>query len=152
MVQHNIPPSLEDLSENWRGRKVSVLWANVVFGQPSMACHGNGLCRVDLDSAKTSLFSSPSDKQELNCQKISVQFCYTEKEELQLIISKGELSSQVYTKHFSGRYFLINEGFWLPKDIVAALHLPNSYLPSGLYPIQKTLDYVTVYLSNKIIE
>jgi hypothetical protein len=152
MVQQYIPRLPAGFYKSWRGRKVSVLSANVVFGQPSLACHGNGLCRVDLDTAMAAPSPSPSDGEGLSCQKIPVRFTYNEKQELQLIISKRELSAQVYAKHFSGPYFLMEEGFWLPDDLVSALSLPVSYLPSGLYPIQKTLDYVTVYLSNQIIE
>lgn len=147
MVQEYRSPLLGMPHALWQGTEGPMVRANVVFGQPSLACRGNGLCRVDLVTAMSSSYSPLRAIKNETCERIPVRLYHDENEGLQLTVSLQELPQHLYARHFSTYYFSIEEDFYVSEVIVNALNLKNKVLSKGKYRIKKTVDCIVVYLS-----
>jgi len=131
-------------------KKGNIIRASVVFGQPSIACHGNGLCRVDLDTAMkhdSSVFPNAFGE---SCERVPALFTYSEGEGLKIVISTQEISAQTYYRQFSEPFFQLVEPFQFSDEISEALELKSTLLPQGCYRISKTKECIVVYLSGRI--
>lgn len=150
MVHQFVSPLFSYANEHWHSENKNTVWANVVFGQPSLACHGNGLCRVDLDTAMGQLNPTVSDSYGEACERISVLMSNGEQEGLKIVVPSQEVSSRTYYQQFSEPFFRMEESFCFSKEITEALELSNRLLGKGLYEMTKTKDLIILYLSRRL--
>lgn len=145
MVQRNASPLSDALMGVRQRLASSVVLANVVFGQSSLGCRGNGLCRVDLVTSQHSSSNHYEASQESVCQRVMVSFCY-DHTGLKMIIPKKQLSSQTIEQHFSKPFFKVAETFYFSAEMMEKLGLLDVMIPVGQYEMTEEKYFLVVYL------
>lgn len=97
----------------------------VVFGSPSRACVGTGVCKM-----LPKLFTPPA---EWSCRAWPGKLRYSEEGNLMLSFSFEQFSSAEIAKWFSGDRFLLEEEFQLPLWLCSQLKKTRLALPKGGY-------------------
>lgn len=145
MVQRYASPLSDALLVYRQRLATNVVLANVVFGQSSLGCRGNGLCRVDL---VTSQYADQRDREKASgesCQRVLVTFCHDEAG-LRMIIPVEQLSDQTLRQHFSEASFSVNEAHSFSEKMASTLQLEDRVVAKGLYAMQKEPLFITVFL------
>lgn len=150
MVQRYISPLMRQVDTQNKSKKGNTIRASVVFGQPSIACHGNGLCRVDLDTGMEHCSPVFPNAFGESCERVPALFTYSEREGLKIVVSTQAISPQTYYRQFSEPFFRMEEPFQFSEEISEALELKRTFLPQGRYRISKTKECIVVYLSGRI--
>ena len=137
MVQRSFLPLPVDLESPQRvGYRL--LLASVVFGQSSLGCRGNGICRVDM---VTSSWQNTTIDQLNNLEGVCiwnpVEISRNLTETMRFTIYKDWLHPITKAKFFSKDYFEVEELFKIPDYLIEALDLRKNWVSIGVYDIKK---------------
>lgn len=120
---------MKTLTINPKTQLTKTLHLNIELGTPSKNCANFGICRIQMQSRPPLL-----DRKQCQCttsgtlkllSKNSIEFCFP----FQQLCKKCE------AKHFSGRYFRMEEAFVLPPEILVELGLTSFLINPGWYQI-----------------
>lgn len=113
--------------------------AEVIFGSPRNKCSGVGICKV-ITISRTARFQIVRH----SCKKTLAFITVTEQKRVKFSFLKLSMCERALATYFSDRIFIMTEKFSLPKEIVSQLGLAFRKLPSGLYPVMETGQFLVV--------
>jgi hypothetical protein len=137
MVQRSLLPLLEDY---WSPQRTGhqLLQASVVFGQNTLGCRGNGICRVDMVTSKkqklTPITTAISGQV---CTWNPVKISRNKASRMRFELDLEQLHPSVLIKHFKDGLFLVKERFEIPELIIESLSLDQSWVSIGYYNIKE---------------
>lgn len=137
MVQRSLFP----LPVNYRlPQRISfrMLIASVVFGQNSLGCRGNGICRVDMVTSKSKAFKAvdPTRLGEM-CTRTSVEISRNEAKTMRFTFQEALIDPLTMAKYFEEPFFEVKEQFEIPDRIVDELGLEKKWVAIGFYYIER---------------
>ena len=127
--------------------KKSIL-ASVVFGQSSLSCRGNGICRVDM-LTRNEYQSLCYNKQEASnsvCQKVPVILNYVESKGISLKCFVSAMPKEVYQQQLGKGYFIVKEDFLLPIWLQNELPGGRQAIKRGVYQVEKIGNTISIWL------
>lgn len=126
-MQISIPHEYFQLSK-------TILHLTIELGTPSKNCANFGICRIQLQSRPPLL-----DRQQCLCNTAGTLELLNENL-IQFRFPFEQLCPKCEAKHFSGRYFRMEEAFDLPPEILEELSLTAFQINVGWYRI--TVDSI----------
>lgn len=113
------------------------VWASVVFGQSSLGCKGNGICRVDMVNPRNvfGAMDEQLDDQSNVCVWNTATFFSTPEGQLGLRLDTRKTLGSVIKGHFEGSHFIVGEAFDLPDWLAIKLNTPLRTIKAGKYRI-----------------
>lgn len=116
-----------------------LLIASVVFGQNTLGCRGNGICRVDMVTSTWKDLEKMEEEsiQEEACIKNPVEISCTAQKRMRFTLYEELLHSKVKARFFANNYFDVKERFEIPNTLVVALDLKIKWVQVGIYDIKR---------------
>ncbi len=97
--------------------------ADMILGNARLNCQGSGVCKITV--------RSNSYEQTCKCKKLPIWISFVNNDCLQIIISKLDLSSQIFRSHFANDQVEISQPFEIPKTIGYQLGFSNQVIISA---------------------
>ncbi|MFN0015207.1 MAG: hypothetical protein ACKVU2_11725 [Saprospiraceae bacterium] len=102
--------------------------AEVVFGTPSKHCSGNGICMVSYRPLRLTA---------IRCPHAPARIRRVPGEGLVFLFAKEHINTDELLAYFSDQYFLVDESFALPTQLVRIWQLDSLWIPSGHYALEE---------------
>lgn len=138
MVQRSLLPLQVDYTSPQK-LGYRLLIASVVFGQNTLGCRGNGICRVDMVTSSWKDVYKMEEKQiqEDACIKNHVEISRNKQNTMRFTLNEDLLHPKVKARFFSNNYFEVKERFEIPDTLVLTLNLKTKWVPVGIYDIKR---------------
>jgi len=102
--------------------------AEVVFGTPSKYCAGDGICMVSYRALRLTSIS---------CPHTPARIRRVPGEGLVFLFSKDHINTDALRAYFKAPYFLVEEQFALPAQLVKRWGLSSAWIPPGRYTLEE---------------
>lgn len=106
----------------------------IILGKPNEGCEGHGICRILTQSVMGSF----------KCPSVSTIITLGADGKLQFCFLKSAMTTQVKDKHFSGKWFRMEEPFLLPSRIKSRFQYNHDRIPEGKFRIFETPQFFIV--------
>ena len=119
---------------------MGVLQMEVVFGTPSSACAGSGVCKM--------LPAGFSISKPIACPTFMVRAQFTSTTVI-LSLSTNQLTSEQWSFWFNSTYFIVEEDFTIPAWIRRKLQSAPLTIRAGCYPVLKNGGQIALVFSER---